>query len=186
MSQPRIIAGTAKNRKLQVAPSSRPLTDRIKQSLFDTIANWIPEADVLDLFAGSGSFGLEALSRGASSATFVEEDYTANKLLKENIAKLGFEEQSTVSDKQAHKYVFQTDKQFDVIFADPPFAAAADFAPRIVAQCLKPTGIFILRLPLNVKVEELLQETLEHILTETFGESQVTYWRLGSTQKIAT
>src|SRR3954453_2729961 len=94
----RIIAGEFRGRKL-LAPESdttRPITDRVKQSLFDILAPTIPESIVYDCFAGTGSMGLESLSRGASRAVFFERDRGALQRLKQNIQILGADQRSTV------------------------------------------------------------------------------------------
>src|SRR6187549_2551889 len=94
----RIIAGEFRSRQL-LAPktdATRPITDRVKQSLFDILAPEIPDAQVYDCFAGTGSMGLECLSRGAAHATFFEADRSAVVRLKKNIATLGVEGRSAV------------------------------------------------------------------------------------------
>jgi hypothetical protein len=84
----RIIAGKAKGRRLSApdGPGTRPVTDRVKEAVFSSIGDWVEDADVADLYAGSGSFGLEALSRGARSAVFVENGFRAIEALKRNIS----------------------------------------------------------------------------------------------------
>src|SRR5512143_1760589 len=82
----RVISGTAKGRTLKPAgAATRPITDRVKESLFDILSGDVVDTNVLDLFAGAGSVGIEALSRGARSATFVELDYTALRAIRENL-----------------------------------------------------------------------------------------------------
>jgi 16S rRNA (guanine966-N2)-methyltransferase len=87
MSSPRIIAGSAKGLHLKSVPgdSTRPITDRVKEALFSIIGADIQESNFLDLFAGTGSVGIEALSRGASSATFIEKNRLAHQVLVQNI-----------------------------------------------------------------------------------------------------
>ncbi|MGH8912116.1 MAG: RsmD family RNA methyltransferase, partial [Acidimicrobiia bacterium] len=87
----RIITGAAKGRRL-AAPNTdrtRPATDRVREALFSAVGAWVEDADVLDLYAGSGSYGLEALSRGAESATFVEKGRQAIDALRANVASVG-------------------------------------------------------------------------------------------------
>ena len=106
----RIIAGTHRGRRIlpPATDSTRPITDRVKQSLFDLLAPRIEGAQVLDLFAGTGSMGLESLSRGAAHATFFESDRSAVKLLRQNIDALKLAPLSTVIATDLFKW-FKSD-----------------------------------------------------------------------------
>ena len=118
----RIIGGTARGRKL-VGPSSddtRPLSDRAREALFNILGPGIRGERVLDLFAGTGAVGLEALSRGALSATFVEQGRAALGDIRANLDTLGFAQQGSVVAGDALGFVARTREQFDVIFAGPP------------------------------------------------------------------
>jgi 16S rRNA (guanine966-N2)-methyltransferase len=121
----RVIAGTCKGRRL-VAPKgshTRPALDRIKESVFSILFD-VNGQGVLDLFAGSGSVGIEALSRGAASATFVENDPAALKALATNLDACGFEGQSTIIKQDVARALTRLVKQnavFDLIFVDPPY-----------------------------------------------------------------
>jgi len=118
----RIIGGTARGRKL-VGPSSegtRPLSDRAREALFNILGPGIRGERVLDLFAGTGAVGLEALSRGALSATFVEQDRAALGDIRANLGALGFADQGTAVAGDALGFVRRTREQFDVVFAGPP------------------------------------------------------------------
>jgi 16S rRNA (guanine966-N2)-methyltransferase len=122
----RIISGAFKNLPLN-SPKGlavRPTLEKLRACLFNICQNEIEEADFLDLFAGSGAMGLEALSRGASFSTFVEQDRLAASCVRENIAKLNIKKQTELIQGNAFiildKWI-QTDKKFDIIFADPPY-----------------------------------------------------------------
>ncbi|REK18919.1 MAG: 16S rRNA (guanine(966)-N(2))-methyltransferase RsmD [Actinobacteria bacterium] len=117
----RIISGKAKGRRL-AAPDTkgtRPVTDRVREAVFSTIGGWVENADVADLYAGSGSFGLEALSRGASSAVFVENAAKAVAALKENVEALGLG--GEVVRAEVRKYLESADREFHLVFIDPPW-----------------------------------------------------------------
>ncbi len=121
----RVQTGTAKGRKLKIPKngSIRPTTSRVKKSIFDRLGN-LEGLSVLDLFSGSGSLGIEALSRNASEATFVEKQKTTAKTLRENIKSCGFEKLSeTVVDdfNKAVKKLIRENRKFDLIFIDPPY-----------------------------------------------------------------
>lgn len=121
----RIIAGERRGLKLDAVEglSTRPTADRVKEGLFNTIQMDItPESKVLDVFAGTGNLGLEALSRGAKHVTFIEKDPKALKVLKSNIKKCRFEERCRVIEGDALKVLARLKGQdFDLIFLDPPY-----------------------------------------------------------------
>jgi 16S rRNA (guanine966-N2)-methyltransferase len=118
----RVISGTAGGLHLKSPKRHqlRPTQDRIRQVIFSSLAELVPGAHVLDLFAGTGSFGIEALSRGAASATFVEQDREAVQCIRDNLAHCHL----TGEVHQADVFSFVqriTEEKFDLIFADPPY-----------------------------------------------------------------
>lgn len=117
----RIIAGTAKGRRLLAPRSSgtRPATDRVREAVFSSIGAAVVDADVADLYAGSGSLGLEALSRGAQSATFVESARKAIEALRANIAAVGLG--GVVVASTVEHFLKHSDRRFDLVFMDPPW-----------------------------------------------------------------
>jgi 16S rRNA (guanine966-N2)-methyltransferase len=120
----RIIAGSAKGRSL-IGPDTRdtrPLTDRAKEGIFSAIGQQVIDAEVLDLYAGSGSIGIEALSRGANRATFVETGRRALASLRQNLATLGFADRSVVSDRPVATFLTAAQGPFDLVFFDPPWS----------------------------------------------------------------
>lgn len=124
----RIIAGQWRGRKLTspAGDSTRPTADRVRETLFSMLASRIGSFDdlrVADLYAGSGAFGLEALSRGASFACFVERDHAALTTVRSNIASLGAEGLAQVRPAAVEKV--QADQPFDIVFADPPYATGS-------------------------------------------------------------
>lgn len=131
----RIIAGDFKGRRLKTPATDkvRPTADRVREAWFSILQRWIRGARVLDLYAGSGALGLEALSRGAISADFVEVRRASLTALKANIAALKVEDRVTVHRADALKFAEQLHSgQYDVVFADPPYDT--DAAARLVAQ----------------------------------------------------
>ena len=120
----RIVAGEWGGRRIQAPPGqgTRPTTDRVREAWMSTVAPYLPGARVLDLFAGSGALGLEALSRGAVAATFVEQDPRAVAVLRDNVRALGAEDAARVVRADAVKYARGLGAgAFDVAFADPPY-----------------------------------------------------------------
>ncbi len=122
--QLRIIGGTWRSRRLQVpaGPALRPTPDRVRETLFNWLAPWIEGRRVLDLFAGSGALGLEALSRGAAAAVFVDASRTAVRALEGNIGLLGADT-ATVLCMDAMRYLERGGEAFDLVFVDPPYAS---------------------------------------------------------------
>jgi len=152
----RIIAGELRGRKLlpPVSDSTRPVTDRVKQSVFDILAPRIPGAIVYDCFAGTGSMGLECLSRGAAGATFFECERTAAARLRENINALNVRDRSTIVTSDLFKWFAASDVrgQAHLIFLDPPYRFLRDraedlkrLAEQIAARHLAPEGIVVFR-----------------------------------------
>jgi len=122
----RVISGTSKGRKLATPKnlSLRPTSDRVKESIFNILSGRIEGRMVLDLFAGTGNLGIEALSRGAKKVTFVEKGRDALKLIRRNLARFGLEERSGVlpiDASRAIEILNQKGKTFDLIFMDPPY-----------------------------------------------------------------
>jgi len=123
----RVIAGSAKGRTLD-APrggATRPATDRIRESLFAILEPVLGDAHVLDLFAGAGTLGIEALSRGAARVTFVERSAEALKSLRKNLAATGFADRADVSAANVLAFLDGVAGPFDLVFCDPPFADVA-------------------------------------------------------------
>jgi 16S rRNA (guanine966-N2)-methyltransferase len=121
----RIVAGNWRSRLLDIAdvPGLRPTSERVRETLFNWLAPRIARARVLDLFAGTGALGLEALSRGAAETVFVESSSVAVATLRKNVAALAACS-AHIKNTDAFDYLQRsTDAPFDVVFLDPPFAA---------------------------------------------------------------
>jgi 16S rRNA (guanine966-N2)-methyltransferase len=137
----RIVAGSCKGARIY-APrgrDTRPTSDRVREAAF-TIVGSVEGARTLDLFAGSGALGLEALSRGAASAVFVESDHAALKAIERNLEKLGLENASIVRS-DAMGFLASTDERYDLVFVDPPYEMVeslrmplAEHLPRVLAD----------------------------------------------------
>lgn len=173
----RIIGGTARGRKL-VGPSSagtRPLSDRAREALFNILGPGIRGERVLDLFAGTGAVGLEAISRGALSATFVERDRKALADIQRNLDTLGFGEQGMAVSGDALGFLGRTRESFDVIFAGPPqwdglwktTIAAVDARPEVLAD----GGVLITQLDLSEDDGDPELGTLARVDARTYGKT---------------
>lgn len=145
----RIVAGAAKGRRL-VAPKGdevRPTADRVKEALFSSLQPQLPGSRVLDLYAGSGGLGLEALSRGADQVTFVERANASLTALRRNIEAVGLPGTTVVSDDAARTLRGEVPGgPFDLVFADPPYrlpkAQLADLLAAVVGH-LAPGGTVV-------------------------------------------
>ncbi len=142
----RVITGSARGRNL-VAPEgldTRPTSDMTKGAVFSILQMIIENSEFLDLFAGSGQMGVEALSRGARSATFIDKDPKAVNAIKQNLKACGFMEKAKVAMMDSLSYIQNCQSKFDVIFLDPPYqkellAAVLPYC----GKCLKEEGIVL-------------------------------------------
>jgi len=118
----RVIAGSAKGTPLQAVPggSTRPISDRVKEALFDILSGDIVDARVLDLFAGTGSVGIEALSRGAAGAVLVEKRAKAVQVIRANLRRTHLQAQARVVQADVFKFLARPPEPFDLIYVAPP------------------------------------------------------------------
>ena len=131
----RVITGTAKGKQLKTVKGRdiRPTSDRVKESLFNVLAGRVADADFLDLFAGSGAVGIEALSRGARSCVFVELMTPHLKVIEENLAATRLRDRAELIRRDARAAVVDLahrQRRFDLIFVDPPYAQ--DLVPAVL------------------------------------------------------
>jgi 16S rRNA (guanine966-N2)-methyltransferase len=146
----RIISGEFRSRTV-IAPDSektRPTTDRARESLFNVLSNLFDfdEARVLDLFAGSGALGIEALSRGAAHCTFVEKDHKALESLRKNISALAIEARCTVSATDVYSFVRSAEMNWHVILSDAPYddIRARTELPTDLLRFVTPGGVVVM------------------------------------------
>jgi 16S rRNA (guanine966-N2)-methyltransferase len=143
----RILAGRWKGRRLDVPRGARPTSGRAREALFDILQDSVVGIRVLDLFAGSGAIGLEALSRGAAQAVFVESDLHA---LDVNLARLAPREgEVRVLAKDARRAgadLARAGERFQLVFADPPYASGRSALPRSIGDLVGPGGKLVLQL----------------------------------------
>ena len=178
----RVISGTAGGLLLKSPKrhALRPTQDRIRQVIFSSLAEKVPNARVLDLYAGTGSFGIEALSRGATAATFVEKEAEAVQCIRDNLLHCHFQGDVRQSDALTYLEGAPTNR-FDLIFADPPYVKSrgdldSDPLLKKLIPFLAPDGIFIWE---HYAGQELKNagswEVLRH---RTYGETALTFLRL--------
>lgn len=187
----RIIAGEFRGRKLLPPESdaTRPITDRVKQSLFDVLTPLLPGAVVYDCFAGTGSMGLESLSRGSRSVTFFELDRSAVSRLRKNIALLEVGERCRVVDRDLFRWfadvrnAAQAGERAEVIFLDPPYRFVRDrvedlraLVANLLVHHMAPDGTIVFR---HDSGDSLALEGLERADVRTYGGMTVELLRVG-------
>lgn len=150
----RVISGSARGVTLKTPEGelTRPTTDRVKEALFSAIQFDLPAARVLDLFGGTGQLGIEALSRGAKSAVFVDHQEKACALIKENLRRTRLQDQATVIRSDYLAYLKRCKDRFDLIFLDPPYAEVfLENALKCITQIdiLQSGGIIITERPVG-------------------------------------
>jgi len=130
----RIIAGEAKGLKLAPVPDgTRPLSDRAREGLFSSLAHEVPGARVFDLYAGTGAVGIEALSRGAEHAVFVDHGHAATRTIHANLEKARLTQRATVRRREVAAFLGRTDERATLAFLDPPYDTPAEQIERVLA-----------------------------------------------------
>ena len=141
----RVIAGTARSMPLE-APGgngTRPTTDRIKETLFNTIQGYIPDCVFVDMYAGSGAVGIEALSRGAARAYFIDNNRQALDCIRKNLSFTGLSDRATIIGRSAIDSVYEIREQADVVFLDPPYKVLPKKALRYIRKNdIRPISMF--------------------------------------------
>jgi 16S rRNA (guanine966-N2)-methyltransferase len=174
----RIIAGQHRGRSLTTVRdlSVRPTTDRAKQTIFDILSHRLDfdGIDVLDLFAGSGSLGLEAISRGARHAVFVDKTRDSLRVLEANIATLGCAERCTVYSADVFWFLRNTRRSFDLVFVDPPYKLEAiETLPNELfkSQVVREGSFIVMEHSKESNVE--LGDSMYDVVKKPFGQTTV-------------
>jgi 16S rRNA (guanine966-N2)-methyltransferase len=174
----RIISGTFGGRKIDAPDTTRthPMGERIRNALFNSIGDEIKGARVLDAFAGTGSIGLEALSRGAHDVLFIERDRVAQKILADNIAALGVEDRSTIIRTSTSNWLEKNEqKEFDIIFVDPPYHDAQFSTVERIFGLLKLGGLMVLSHPGRGEVPTRTGVVV--VDNRSYGNAYLTFYR---------
>ena len=164
----RVITGTARGRKLQAPDGmdTRPTTDLVKEAVFSVIHFIVPCANVLDLFAGSGQMGIEALSRGANKAVFLDSSRKALDVIKQNLQNTGFVKQAKVLSGDAESFLTNAVEKYDIIFLDPPYNQGyPEKLLPLLGKPLSENGVILYE---HDRKEELPEETDDLILKKRY------------------
>ena len=175
----KVISGTLKGRNIlgYNIDGTRPTMDRVKESVFGTIQSYIPNSIVLDLFAGSGNLGIEAISNGAKYCYFVDNNIEAIKVIKKNIDIFNIKDTSTILHNDYNKaldYFYNSNIKFDIIFVDPPYKyEIIEKVIKKVIECnlLKEKGIIVLEFEKDKLKENY--ENLSLIKNKKYGEKYI-------------
>jgi 16S rRNA (guanine(966)-N(2))-methyltransferase RsmD len=176
----RVIAGVAKGRILKAVPgeTTRPITDRTKEALFSILGSWIIQARVLDLFSGTGAVGIEALSRGASHVTFIENNPAATRIIGENLRLTGLAERALVKRVDVFKFLEHAPPQgqpYDLIYIAPPqyrqlWLKTIKMIDRDLDTWLLPEGVVIVQIH-PVEFEEIALGNLVRYDERKYGST---------------
>jgi 16S rRNA (guanine966-N2)-methyltransferase len=183
----RIAGGTLRGRRLAgpTGPGTRPTAGRVKQALFNILADQIPGARFLDLYAGTGLIGLEALSRGAVHATFVESCPASCRLLKKNLKTSGYGDLAVVHAMTASRFLKQpAPGMYDVVFLDPPYHRdeVHSILPTLGAGVIiSPTGVVIIEHFHKIHLPPQIGR-LAHVKSYRYGDTVLSFYRCGRAQ----
>ena len=185
----RVISGTARGRRLKELQGmeTRPTTDRVKEALFNIVQFEVPGRNILDLFAGTGQLGIEALSRGAAECTFVDQRLDAAALIRDNLKMTGFASRAKVVQGESISYLMACREKFHVIFLDPPYQSGLlEKAMETIAafDILREHGIMVCESPLEQVLPELSQP-YERGKDYRYGKIKLTvYRRIGGERRL--
>jgi len=175
----RVITGTARGCRLETlaGDATRPTTDKVKEALFSAIQFDLPDARVLDLFAGSGQLGIEALSRGADRCTFVDQNKKAVEVIRRNLQATRLSEQAQVVSADALGFLARTADTFDIVFLDPPYASSL-LIPALenAAEKLNEGGIIVCESDDGTPLPETVGALSVH-RTYQYGRIHITVYR---------
>lgn len=171
----RVIAGELRSRRVKGVPgqATRPTPDRLRETLFDILARRIEGATFLDGYAGTGAVGIEALSRGARHAYFLERNRTALAVLRENLAALGLEARATVVPGRVLLTMPQC--RADLVFLDPPYDKEREYAAALEALSETPPALLVVQHSVRMKLPEGTT-TLHAVRTVRQGDNVLTFF----------
>ncbi|MBQ5677317.1 MAG: 16S rRNA (guanine(966)-N(2))-methyltransferase RsmD [Clostridia bacterium] len=175
----RVITGEARGRKLVTLEGEdvRPTTDRVKEGMFNIIQFDLEGANVIDLFAGSGQLGIEALSRGAKHCTFIDSANRSVEVVKQNLKTVGFEKRASVFCGDAKMYIGLSKDNFDIALLDPPYNKnIIDAVLPSVAEKMTDYGVIICESALDEKLPETAGEFSIH-REYRYGKIKLTAYR---------
>lgn len=180
----RVISGSCKGRPLKAVPglATRPTTDKVKEALFSMIGPFFDGGQALDLYAGSGGLGIEALSRGIDFVVFVDQSSKAIEVIKQNLKSCSFEKKAEVYRNEARralKAVTKREMQFEIIFLDPPYAKQKlidELTFISINKLLSDGGIIVTEYDASIELQETVEQ-LTCFRKEIYGDTAISIYK---------
>lgn len=175
----RVIAGKVKGHRLKSPKglSTRPMLEKVREALFSILQNRVPGSNVLDLYAGTGAVGIEALSRGAKWVDFVDINPEAVKVIKDNLFHTKFEKSASVFCQDVANYLGWIKREYDLIFFTPPYRKVDIKVIKKVAKVLEKEGLLIVQYP----KDSILPEEIGNFISEdkrVYGRTAISFYKL--------
>ena len=173
----RVIGGEFRSRRLKTPPglATRPTPDRLREAVFNVIAPRLEGAVFLDAYAGSGAMGIEALSRGARKAIFIEKNHGAIRVIRENLAALGVQDRATVIHAQAAPQISRY--QADIVFLDPPYELQTEYGAALRAIGDSSPSLALVQHPPRIELPEIAG-VLHRTRVLKHGDNCVTFFEV--------
>jgi len=176
----RVIAGSWKGRRLKPVKGTktRPTAEKVKGAIFNILGDKVLDSRVLDLFAGTGSLSIEALSRGAAGAVLVEKNNSACEVINQNLQLVEAQEKSKLHKMDVFTFLNQNTEEFDLIFLDPPYRQG--MVPRVISHLnghsvLKPNGVIIIETASDEKIDGL--GLFEIRISREYGDTKLWFFQ---------
>jgi 16S rRNA (guanine966-N2)-methyltransferase len=171
-----ITSGKYKNISLYLPPENitRPISQKVRAAIFNSLAQKVVDANVLDLFAGSGAMAIEAMSRGARAATLVDNIFKSLSVIKKNVQKLDTSENFTIINNDVSKFIASSKEKFDIIFIDPPYNQFDINMVKRASNLLQYGGIIVISRTSKIELGNL-GKTLQVASSKNYGDTQIEY-----------
>ncbi|MGZ4031842.1 MAG: 16S rRNA (guanine(966)-N(2))-methyltransferase RsmD [Tumebacillaceae bacterium] len=182
----RVIAGEHKGRRLKAVPgqNTRPTTDKVKESMFNIIGPYFEGGTALDLFAGTGSLGIEAISRGMEKAVFIDSDHKALSVIRENVMTLGLKDQAEIfknDAKRALDSLAARGTRFDLVFLDPPYKLTGLYEELITKlqalELVNDRAVIVAEHTADLELPEVIGKAVRWRLA-TYGEISIDFYEI--------
>ncbi len=169
----KINSGAYRGQSIQLPPPSitRAVSGKVRSAIFNVVE--VEGCSILDLFAGGGTLGLEALSRGASKVTFVDKSPSAIRVIRNNVKALGLEREATVVSQSVEKFSLNSTKTFDVVFLDPPYRDFSLALVKTVANLVQLGGILVVSCSIKTNFE--VPSEYRDVGQKAYGDTKIIY-----------
>jgi 16S rRNA (guanine(966)-N(2))-methyltransferase RsmD len=183
----RVVAGTRRGTLLKsISHSSvRPTTDQVRELVFNVISDIVRQSVVLDIFAGTGSLGIEALSRGATKAIFIEENKKLHRVIRDNLEKTRFQTSGEVlgmSAERGIKLLAKKGNRFNLVFMDPPYAGGLVESTASLLddfQLIDGGGMLVIEYSKDTNLDDCISGNFRHLKTKIQGGTKVSFFEYG-------